>query len=200
VDFGNWWNGVVGMTRDFGLWLTTDPDLGRPLLLACVPVLLAVFLGAIGWKIKRHLERPKESAEATNLSSPTVNPEPNSLIAVPKGPLLRASSPDSVLRRVEERGLWRIEPSYSPKVFSLVNTGITLATQVSITSDDEDFELDGPVYWEQIAPRQHEAFCLTSPPSSEPGQASLTVIWRDYSRRRREAVVSFPTVGAESDH
>ena len=177
MDIGNWWNGIVGMVGNVWKFLTTD-SFGQGLS-------LAIFTGAgvvIWYFIRKRLEAPKKAPTPAKT-------EPNSSIAAPLGPL-RAYSANSVLQRAEKRGLWRIEPSYSPTVYSLVNTGITVATKVSITSDRDDFELDGPVYWDKISPKQHEPFSLASPLSD--ASASLTVVWRDHERRYQESEVTFP--------
>lgn len=59
-----------------------------------------------------------------------------------------------------------------------------------VTSDQDDLELDGPVYWDRMSPKQHVTFSLTSALSNSSG--SLTVVWRDHERRYREATVIFP--------
>ncbi|MBT2551903.1 hypothetical protein [Arthrobacter sp. ISL-5] len=177
MDIGNWWNGILRMVGDIWKFLTTD-SFGQ-----AISVLLLGGVGVVAWYfIRKKLEAPK-------MAPTPAKTEPNSSLAVPGGPP-RAYSANSILQRAEKRGLWRIEPSYSPTVYSLVNTGITVATKVSITSDQDDYELDGPVYWDKISPKQHEPFSLTSP-LSEPS-TSLTVAWRDHERRYRETKVTFP--------
>ena len=178
MDIGNWWNGIVGMSGDISKFLTTN-SFGQTIF-----VLLLGGAGVVIWYFTRKiLETPKKEP------APPLKTELNSSIAAARGPL-RAYSANSVLQRAERRGLWRIEPSYSPTVYSLVNTGITVASRVSITSDRDDLELDGPVYWDSMSPKQHEPFSLAlALPNSS---ASLTVAWRDHERRDRETKVSFP--------
>ncbi|MBM7847610.1 hypothetical protein [Arthrobacter roseus] len=177
MDIGNCWNGIVGMSGDIWKFLTTE-TFGQGIFLAVLGGVSVV----LWYFIRKRLEAPKK------VPSPPAKAEPDSSIAAPQRPL-RAYSANSGLQRAEKRGLWRIEPSYSPNVYSLVNTGITVASKVSITSDQDDFELDGPVYWDKMSPKQHEPFSLTSAlPNSS---ASLTVAWRDHERRYRETKVTF---------
>lgn len=180
MDTGNWWNGIVGMSGDIWKFLTTE-SFGQGIFLAVLGG-----LGVVLWYfIRKTLEAPKR------VPSPPAKAEPHSSIAAPQRPL-RAYSANSVLQRAEKRGLWRIEPSHSPTVYSLVNMGITVASKVSITSDQDELELDGPVYWDKMSPKQHEPFSLTSAlPNSS---ASLTVAWRDHERRYRETKVTFPSL------
>ena len=161
-----------------GRSLTTD-SFGQSIFLA-----ILTGVGIVFWYfIRKRMEAPKKAA------APPSKAEPDSSITAPPRPP-RAYSANSVLQRAERRGLWRIEPSYSPTVYSLVNIRVTVASKVPVTSDQDDLELDGPVYWDRMSPKQHVTFSLTSALSNSSG--SLTVVWRDHERRYREATVIFP--------
>jgi hypothetical protein len=171
--------------------------------------ILTIVAAVCGWLIKRHIDRPKKSNKAPTSEPRDVQTGPNSAVAAPpKGSLLRYSNPmdleaqnaaierdrimgrDKVAPRPDsDGGRWGVVDSYSPTVFSLVNTGETAASEVSISSSD--VALDSPRYWERIAPQEHQAFSLTS--ALPPGHAaSLIVSWTDRSGKRHDARTGFP--------
>lgn len=71
-------------------------------------------------------------------------------------------------------------------MFTLVNTVMTVARNVSISSDDETVQLDQPVYWDQLVPEQHETFGSAAPLSVGSVTPSLNILWRDHSGLNRE--------------